>query len=184
MRILAATALALTTLAAPAFAQDAEAPAGGVKVVAIGGFDHVKDSGQGTDGAFAGIAVGYDVQLSKLVVGGEVEASFATTDECVAVTPTSNACVEAGRDLYAGARVGLPIGGGTVLYAKGGYTNARVVGTLDGTTVTSQNLDGWRVGGGAEANVGKFLVRLEYRYSDYDGGTKRHQGVLGLGYRF
>lgn len=179
MRILAATALAFATLATPAFAQDADAPIGGLSVVAIGGIDHVKDSGDSASGAVGGVAIGYDVQVSKIVLGGELEATFANTEYC-----TGAACVEAGRDLYAGARIGVPIGGGTMLYAKGGYTNARIVGTLNGNTVTSDNVDGWRAGAGAEANIGKFLARIEYRYSDYDGGTKRHQGLVGVGYRF
>jgi outer membrane immunogenic protein len=77
-------------------------------------------------------------------------------------------------------------------YVKGGYTNARVSAKarLSGVNYSaSENLDGWRLGGGAEAALRRFRVRLEYRYSDYgqfiyqgvQTGLKvrRHQVVLG-----
>jgi outer membrane immunogenic protein len=179
MRILAATSLALATLATPAFAQDADAPISGVHVTAVGGIDHVTDSGDSASGVLGGVIIGYDKQLSNIVIGGELEASISNTKYC-----SGAACVEAGRDLYAGARIGVPVGGRSMIYAKGGYTNARIVGTVSGNTVTSDNVDGWRAGVGAETNVGKLVARVEYRYSDYDGGTKRHQGLVGVGYRF
>ena len=49
--------------------------------------------------------------------------------------------VRAGRDLYVGGRVGVVVGGNTLLYAKAGYTNARVrVDYEDGTAGTVDRL--------------------------------------------
>jgi outer membrane immunogenic protein len=112
--------------------------------------------------------------------------------------------VKAGRDIYVGARVGVPVGTGTLLYAKGGYTNARLDVTADnGTTTTDENfqLDGWRVGAGVEKSIGRnTYAKVEYRYSNYtnadfqfangtvtdtfDVDTDRHQIVAGVGFRF
>ena len=54
----------------------------------------------------------------------------------------------------------------------------------------SDNLDGYRIGAGAEYGFGRYGARLEYRYSDYgnykyngvDTGisAKRHQVVVSL----
>jgi outer membrane immunogenic protein len=183
MRILALSALALATLATPAFAQSDDTSADGdftgVTVVAVGGYDRVDDGVTATNGALYGASVGYDIQAGHIVLGAEAEGTFATTKECI-----GGACVEAGRDLYAGGRIGLPVGGKTMLYVKGGYTNARLDGTTGGTTVITQELDGVRAGVGAEANVGRLVIRLEYRYSNYEQDVIRHQGVIGVGFRF
>jgi outer membrane immunogenic protein len=93
----------------------------------------------------------------------------------------------------------------TLLYVKGGYTNARygVLGS-DGTTTLDQriDLDGYRVGGGLEyAFSPKTFGRIEYRYSHYGKGefdfggqtpdssrfnvdTDRHQIAVTYGLRF
>ena len=91
-----------------------------------------------------------------------------------------------------------------MLYAKGGYTNARLDVTADnGTATTDENfqLDGWRVGAGVEKSLSSnTYAKLEYRYSNYtkadfqfangavtdtfDVDTDRHQIVAGVGFRF
>ena len=94
-------------------------------------------------------------------------------------------------------RLGFVVGGRTLLYAKGGYTNAGF-----DTRYTSPNstpaidihdkdhVDGWRLGAGAEVKLtDKFYLKGEYRYSNYssdDAGidAKRHQVVGGVGVRF
>ena len=112
--------------------------------------------------------------------------------------------IDAGRDLYAGVRAGFKVGPNSLLYAKGGYTNARYnVLTTDNTTDTQTDVkvDGWRVGAGAQVGLGNNLyVKGEYRYSNYAGGEvesptgvesdnfdidlDRHQFVVGVGARF
>lgn len=197
MRFLIASALLASAIATPAFAQDNTAPEGkefqGVKVLALGGIDNVTNSGTDKTGATFGGTIGYDHQSGKAVFGVEAEVNGSTTKDCVndfAVSGDS-LCQKAGRDFYAGARVGYVLGENTLLYVKGGYTNARVTGTYDdGSTgannfKVSENLDGWRAGAGMEFNAGKNIVlRAEYRYSNYEQNYSRHQGVIGVGYKF
>ena len=47
------------------------------------------------------------------------------------------------------------------------------------------NLDGVRVGAGAQFGIGaNSYIRTEYRYSNYQDGFDRHQVVGGFGFRF
>ncbi len=181
MRLIAAGALALATvIATPALAQEEGTSFSGPSVTAIVGYDHVAADGDNGNGATFGGALGYDARFNNFVLGGEVEGTFATTEQCVAAT-----CVEAGRDLYAGLRAGVVVSPNSMIYVKGGYTNARVELTDDGDTLAGNNLDGLRLGVGAEYNANSgFLVRVEYRYSNYEADVTRHQAVLGVGYRF
>ena len=170
----AAVAIAVT---APAQAQEAAQPFNGFHVEAITGYDHVED---GDDGILYGIGAGYDFRIDDVVLGIEAEALESTAGECAGGT-----CVDAGRDLYIGGRIGGVVADSVLLYAKAGYTNARVVATTGNTTVGA-NLDGLRIGGGVEYRFSNspLSLRAEYRYSNYEAGVDRHQGVLGLAYRF
>lgn len=188
------TALALTAAATPALAQDTGAPTfTGGHIEAITGVDRVRQNGSGDTGVSYGVAGGYDVQTaSGTLFGIEGEYADATTDNCVrgVIVATDRLCAKAKRDLYAGGRIGF-VAGSTLIYAKTGYTNFRVGASYeDGTAGTvndfsnSRNLDGVRVGGGLEKNLGNFSVKAEYRYSNYEDGVSRHQGVIGAGIRF
>lgn len=174
MRILATSALALmAATATPAFAQDATAPETftGPRVEAIGGYDHASMPGAKGSGVVYGGAIGFDKQLGHVVIGAEGEVTGSTADD---------SGLHAGRDLYAGARIGFTVGDSTLIYGKGGYTNGRV--TAGGTGV---NFDGVRFGGGVEHDFGRFYGKVEYRYSRYQSGNiDRDQVVAGLGYRF
>ncbi len=202
MKKLLFTGVAVSALAfaTPAFAQEEEATVGGAFVGVIVGYDEVKlDDGttSGSEGDVAyGVTAGYDFALgSTAFVGVEVEAAesevgVTATDVLVVGDSLSMA---AGRDLYVGARVGFEVSGNTRLYAKGGYSNARVsVVYDDGVTVLSDgdNLDGFRLGAGGEVDVGAVTVRGEYRYSSYgevlNSGVdiSRHQFMIGLLGRF
>jgi outer membrane immunogenic protein len=174
MRKLILSALAGTAAlaATPAFAQDAAAPAfNGGHIEAITGFDSIRGGGDSESGIAFGIACGYDFRTVGAVIGVEVEAADSTISE---------SGVSAGRDLYVGGRVGGVINERGLLYAKVGYTNARA--SFAGTGV---NFDGIRAGAGLEWMVGRNVsIRGEYRYSNYEDGLSRHQGILGLSYRF
>lgn len=170
MRFLAISALALATVAAPAFAQNDAAPFSGPRAEAVVGVDHVGAYGYGETGLSYGGVVGYDLQRNNIVVGAEAELTGSTIDD---------SGISAGRDIYAGARVGYAAGS-TLFYAKGGYTNARA--SFAGT---GENFDGYRVGGGVEHNFGRFYGKVEYRYSRYDdAGLNRDQVLAGVGIRF
>ena len=196
-KLILAAALLAGTAATPALAQNTT-DAGrfsGVRVEGIVGYDTTKDDGEGQDGIVYGIGAGYDIQSGNLVFGVTGEASKSTIDECV--TGVLNAgdelCVEAGRELSIGGRVGVVAGSNALVYAHAGYTNARI--DVDFTPATagganpfegqSSNLDGVRVGGGAEIGIGRnAFAKAEYRYSNYEQGFDRHQVVGGFGLRF
>ncbi|RSU45537.1 porin family protein [Sphingomonas sp. S-NIH.Pt15_0812] len=209
----AAAATVLTSL--PAYAQSA--PNAGLRVGILGGLDIVRPGStedsdvdgddQSTEGVLYGVDVGFDIPLGGLVLGIEGEWSDST-GKIKANRSDPNffgyGTVASGRDLYAGGRLGFVMAPGTMIYAKGGYTNARlnvIAGSSTTQTDDTFRLDGWRVGAGAEqALSANTYAKLEYRYSNYndaelafrEGGTSnafkvdtdRHQVVAGLGIRF
>jgi len=192
MRKIIVAALLAGGLATPAFAQDA-APFSGFHVEGIVGYDTTDVEGEGTNGIVYGIGAGYDIQSGNLVFGIDGEASKSTLDECVASVDVTGdeLCAEAGRELSVGGRVGMVVGSNALVYARAGYTNARVNLAYDHPTnntldvTEGENLDGVRVGGGVELAVGtNAFVRAEYRYSNYEQGFDRHQAVGGFGFRF
>lgn len=178
MRILATMALALTAAATPALAQDAAAPFTGPRAEIVGGWDSPSASGEDASGFAYGGGIGYDLQRGNAVFGIEAEITGSTADRDVA-----GLTVEAGRDLYAGVRAGVIAAPNTLLYVKGGYANGRI--TLeDAGDDYNQDLDGFRVGAGAERSFGRYYGKVEYRYTNYSQDVNRHQVLAGLGVRF
>lgn len=190
-----------TALAAPAFAQETgDSTFTGPRAEGIVGWDRMDDSTSpgidAEDGIVYGGAVGYDFQIGGAVLGFEGEATGSTTKQeaTSAIVAGDQLRVRAGRDLYVGGRVGFVVGERTLIYAKGGYTNAQVDVRYQAPGVQineKETLDGWRLGAGAEMNLGGNLyLKGEYRYSNYtraDSGTidlDRHQVVGGIGIRF
>lgn len=160
------------------------------------GFTAGEGDGDDTQDDIAyGIALGYDLNLGGVVIGAEAEL----TDSAVSATSSDlfeaedRLTISAGRDIYAGARIGVPVSDTMLLFAKAGYTNQRfnAVYTLDGSSETfAENVDGFRLGGGGELSFGQPFARIEYRYSEYgtfsdtDLETSRHQVMLSAGLRF
>lgn len=216
--LVAATATA-AGLASPALAQDGpDKPAfDGFRAGAELGYDSLRpgSSAQSSisgdnkaDGLLYGGDIGYDKTIGHgLVIGAEAGISGSTAN--VSNNPVNTGDfgfgrVKAGRDIYVGARVGTLLSPTTLIYAKGGYTNARLDLTAsDGTTETGQsfNLDGYRVGAGIEKAIGRnTYAKAEYRYSNYSNArleyangantnnfsvdTDRHQIAVGVGFRF
>lgn len=221
--IFLAAGVALPALT-PAAAQNAENFTG-FRLEAIGGYDNTTadadgdfspgtqdrfddGSGEGLDGFVYGIGAGYDYQIGNFVVGAEAEISDSTAGENNdgAFGPGSRADFEAERDIYVGGRIGYAVSPRGLLYAKGGYTNARYGLDIDDGAGFAQDfsatLDGFRVGAGFEYLVsGNVYGKVEYRYSnysdlevdtgtnninfdDFDVNTDRHQVVAGVGIRF
>ena len=184
-------ALAATTLAGPALAQET-APFTGFRLEGLAGYD--KFSGQGSpDGVAYGGAAGYDFQLGSAVAGIEGEFLDSSSDARVngSVTANDTLRASAGRDLYVGGRLGFAATPSTLLYAKAGYTNAKLRAVYTDPTTPANNftlsdeLDGVRVGAGVEQKLGTNLyAKAEYRYSNYEAGIERHQVLGGLGFRF
>jgi len=207
----------MAAIATPALAQDSDFS--GPWIAGIAGYDINKagssqdddanpDVDESVEGMTYGAAVGYDYDLGNVVVGAEAELTDSTADSDYDnnFNTFGLGTVDAGRDIYVGARAGYKVTPSTLLYAKAGYSNARFnyVGT-DGTTEYNEHLDtdGYRLGAGIEQKVGSNAFgRLEYRYSNYSKGeidfeaedipdsdrfdidTDRHQIVASVGMRF
>jgi outer membrane immunogenic protein len=172
MRVIYAAALLAAATATPAFGQVFD----GGNFAVIGGVDHAEFAGESGTGIMYGIGAGWDFQSGGTAFGIQLEANDATTRNC-----DLGVCVRAGRELYAGARLGGVVGTNTLIYALAGYSNARV--TVDGFGGT--NLDGIRGGLGMEHQPGNsWFFRFEGRYTNYEQGFSRWQGVAGVGIRF
>ncbi|HEX8449637.1 MAG TPA: outer membrane beta-barrel protein [Allosphingosinicella sp.] len=185
-----AAVVATAGLAWPVFAQDAESaekPAEftGFKVEGLAGYN---------EELVYGVGAGYDRQFGRVVLGAEAELSDSTEKDCLtsAFAPGDRFCSSLRRNLYAGARIGYTLTPRTLLYGKIGYTNQRVATEYTAGTPASiasfdvaGDLDGIRLGGGLERKLGRnAYVKGEYRYSDYENGDFRHDGVVGIGFRF
>ena len=196
-KIFAAALIASSAIAAPAFAQDATFT--GPRAEAVVGWDRVTDDSFNTDtsrdGVVYGGQVGYDFQRGNAVFGVEGEITGASTKDTArgVLVAGDELRTKAGRDLYAGARLGFLVSPTAMVYAKGGYTNAQFETryTAAGTDITERdNVDGWRLGAGAEVKLNdKVYLKGEYRYSKYDNedagvDAKRHQVIGGVGIRF
>lgn len=179
--------LLLGAIATPAFAQDEPSPTSfsGPRVEALAGYD---------EGLVYGIGVGYDLRAGGVVIGFDGEATLSTSKECASsiFAPGDRLCARQGRDLFGGLRIGVPIGDKVLVYAKGGYSNIRLrTDYEDGTPGglndfdVGANLDGGRIAGGLELSLGsKAFIKGEYRYSNYEAGVTKHDGLAGIGIRF
>lgn len=198
--LLTAAGAAAVAMASPAFAQDATSAFTGPYVGVVGGYDNLHVGSvpghDWNDGVMYGGVVGYDMNIAGAVFGieGEYSDSDAKFRADDAFVTGDSFRLKTGRDLYAGVRIGGPVTQNVMLYAKGGYTNAKLKSREDdglGTIVTgSDKLDGYRLGAGAEYARGPLLGRLEYRFSHYGKYTgtgidiERHQVAAVVGYRF
>ncbi|HEY0960237.1 MAG TPA: porin family protein [Novosphingobium sp.] len=199
-KITALSALLISVgVSAPAMAQDEGTEFSGPYVAGLIGYDSLNfnapaDSDH-SDGLLYGGIIGYDINLKGAVLGIEGEYSDSNTKEGIdnVLVAGDNLSLRTGRDLYAGVRIGGQVARNFMVYAKGGYTNARLTAAYDnGVTVASVNedLDGYRLGAGVETTMSGFTGRLEYRYSHYgkfantDVNFDRHQVAAIIGYRF
>jgi outer membrane immunogenic protein len=209
-----AAALVAGTALTPAVAAAQDSPFSGPRVEAIVGYDSLRSGetegqfDETVDGVGYGIGLGYDFSLGGVVIGAEAELSDSSGEQDLDETIDGVNYVgrfETGRDIYVGARIGVPVTPQTLLYVKGGYTNAAVEAGFESNNDVFEEdttLDGWRVGGGIEQAIGSnAFAKLEYRYSNYNslriddevtGGNPleldvdvdRHQVVAGFGLRF
>jgi outer membrane immunogenic protein len=189
---------------APAMAQNVAPvdPFSGFHVEALAGYDVSKagssvdddvneDNDQSIDGFAYGVGAGYDFRAGNFVVGPEAEVTWSTAktkfdDGDFEGFGIGN--VKTNRDLYVGARVGYVVTPKTMIYAKGGYTNAKFdVRNASGTVTTNRDLDadGWRIGAGVEQAISNnVFAKLEYRYSNYEKGELDYRGDFPDGDRF
>lgn len=208
---------ASSAFAAPAMAQDVNPNFTGPRIGVVGGYDAVRPGSdedsdidgddQTVDGFLYGVELGYDFAFSGALIGVEAELSDSTGEvEANSTDPEyfGYGRVAPGRDIYVGLRAGILATPTTLVYAKGGYTNARLnLVATDGDVDYDENfeLEGYRLGAGVEKAIGtNTFAKLEYRYSNYssadfqfgdgattdsfDVDTDRHQVVAGVGMRF
>lgn len=151
-----AIAATAATFATPAMAADFAGP----RVEVTAGADDVTGGVDPTDVIY-GTGLGYDLQFGKIVLGAE-----ATVDN-----------VFDRRDLGAAARIGYVLNENVLAYGKVGYANFKPTQRLE--------LEGLTLGGGLEVNVaGPVYAKVEYRFTDFQGGAEKHGGLVGLGLRF
>lgn len=186
--------------ATPALAQEAKTTE--FYVGGIAGYDNVRisdgtDSGSKGGVVYGGLA-GVTAHVGEVtVLGLEAELTGSTIEdsETSFFVPGDKVSLNAGRDISVSAIIGYAMPAGTLVYVKGGYTNARATLSYDdgaGSSVAeSDNLEGYRIGAGAQIAVQPNLkLRAEYRFSDYGDykyqtfntglSAKRHQVVVGL----
>lgn len=144
--------------------------------------------------------VGFDIESGRLAFGGYAGADLSENDEPF---PERGVTFETGRSFTAGARVGYVVTPTVLLYAKGGYSNARLRPEFTaGTTATQRaafagfdrDRNGFHIGGGAEFSVAQsFYGRLDYthhKYKDFQVDVnnelsfRRNQVTAAIGYRF
>lgn len=157
MKSFALVALAATAfVATPAMASDFAGP----RLEVTAGADDVTAGVDPTDVTY-GVGAGYDVQFGKVVVG--VEAALDNVFDR--------------RDIAVGGRLGYVVNDNVLAYGKVGYANWRQVAGAD--------IEGLRLGGGLEVNLaGPVYGKVEYRYTDFEGGLGKHGGLVGVGIRF
>ena len=211
----------LVALATPAIAQSAaDSPFNGPRIGVVGGYDQSgagssidddtddNNNDQSIEGIGYGVEAGYDIDTGGAVIGIEGEYLESTADtqfEDGDFEGFGLGSVDANRDLYVGLRAGAKVTPNTLVYAKGGYTNAKYdILSNDGTTEFTNDVDtdGYRVGAGVEyaMNSGMY-IKGEYRYSNYseaeidlegtladserfDVDLDRHQVMAAVGWRF
>lgn len=201
-KYLLGAALLSSAAITPAFAQES-APFTGPHIEAITGYDDVSE---GKGDLMYGVNAGYDFQLGGVIAG--IEGEFADSDVKGSgqdlLTTGDRFSLNTDRDLYVGARLGFAVAPSTMIYAKGGYTNAKFESRFDDGAGTIYNngvtADGYRIGAGIEQKFNLFgpsgFIKAEYRYSNYknidigqddydlDTDFDRHQAVVGVGVRF
>lgn len=136
--------------------------------------------------------IGYDLKVApRIVIGGEAGIGIST-DDAIARTGTGAALRVNPRMSYdASVRAGYLVTDRTLVYARGGYhaISARTTAAQSGSELrNTETFGGWMVGGGVErAFTDNVSARIEYRYSDLNGGNnrfERHQALLGVAWRF
>lgn len=139
-----------------------------------------------------GVFAGYDKTINgRFVVGAAGGLDFASDDEVQSTAAGATYSVDPKYSFDLTARAGFLVNPQTLLYVRGGYTNARVRTTITnaaGIQSASDSQDGWLAGVGVERQVAQNVsARVEYRYSklsEADGKDYRHRVLAGLSYLF
>ncbi|MBX6425288.1 MAG: porin family protein [Variibacter sp.] len=147
------------------------------------------DSGFNTRGVVGGAHIGYNYQMSGLVLGveGDIEASGLRGHASVAAPDTSTSFESRWQGSVRG-RIGAAFGP-ALLYVTGGAAFANLRHELSVDPGPAERFDrtkaGWTVGAGAEyAFSPSWSTRLEYRYTDFGRLTDvSSEAAPGFSYR-
>ncbi|HEY0012629.1 MAG TPA: outer membrane beta-barrel protein [Allosphingosinicella sp.] len=201
---------ASTLAATPAFAQISVSPRVEVRV----GLDHlnarvrlddsafIEDTSQGDIGV--GIEAGIDASITERIsIGAYAGYEIPNINGCGEefLFDGDEICVRNNRNITVGGRLGVNVGEGGMIYAKGGYsqTRARLTYTIDGDEEFAgrDTTGGYHIGAGFEVPVsGGFYIKGEYVHTRYNNiledeladtdsiNPYRHQILAGFGIRF
>lgn len=170
--------LAALAVAAPTLAQDASSTLFNGPFIGVqGGWQQdrqsltvtdstgVSKASQNKDGFGYGGQIGYDFRLTpQVVLGAEVDLTGRTGKSFLS---GSDLELKQGRTIAATARLGYIVGSQGLVYARGGYANARYT-LRNATNEISENRDGFQVGAGYEQQLMRNVsARIEYAYSQF-----------------
>lgn len=145
------------------------------------------------DALVLGGYAGYNFNATdRIVIGAEAGFSATVDDTARATSGGRPLTIDPRYSFDLSARAGYLVTDKALVYVRGGYANSRVRTTFTPATgapvVSSDNLDGWQLGGGLEYAISdRISARAEYRYSDLgsNGGQyDRHQTLVGVSYNF
>lgn len=140
--------------------------------IAVDDDDFSQNDDIASDGATGTIAVGYDRELSSVVIGVFADYTFGDLEGSGTLTGPDDYTLSYDLDLKeswaVGARLGLTRSCCTMWYVTAGYTATEIEFAGD----LSEDLDGYFVGLGVEQQIrAGWSMKLEYRYSDYEDVT-------------
>ncbi|WP_374942289.1 outer membrane protein [Sphingomonas sp.] len=150
----------------------------------------MESDGDSRQGVTYGLTLAYDITRKAMLLGLQVDLDASANRACETglILAGDRACVAAKRDSAISLRLGRALTGSTVAYGTLGYANARVEARYRGGGIKEsdhETLNGVRVGVGLSTDLSRKLFgKAEYRYTNYDQGVSRHQGLAGLGLRF
>lgn len=121
--------------------------------------------------AIGAVGIGYDRQMSGVVLGVFADYTFGELDGSGTLTAPGYIepyKINFDNTFAVGARLGFSQSCCTLLYVTAGYTGTE----MDFAGSFEQDLDGYFVGGGIEQKLRDgFSLKMEYRYADYSGET-------------
>jgi outer membrane immunogenic protein len=170
---------AVALAAVPALAQDAPANFNGPFIGIQGGWQQDRQTQNVTDNGFTskseakkdgfgyGAQVGYDFRLSPTTVIGAEVALTGRTGSTTLYNGANSAELKQGRTVSATARLGYVVDPQSLVYVRGGYSNAQY--KLDnGVNRVSEDRDGYTLGTGYERQLTRNVsARVEYNYSNF-----------------
>lgn len=139
--------------------------------ITIGAVTSSQNDDISSQSAIGSVAIGYDRQMSGVVLGVFADYTFGELDGSGTLTGPDYIepyKINFDNTFAVGARLGFSRSCCTLWYVTAGYTGTEM--DFDGSF--EQDLTGYFVGGGVEQKLRDgFSLKLEYRYADYSSET-------------